>query len=333
MTLWQKILMYCGIAAILAALLFIIYKQLEISNRQETIEKSIVKQKDITESIVRSSSEYVTRQDLETFAKDNKVNLDAIKNDLAKLDGSVAAINLVQVKSQGSNLTNVQSTYSTPNNSTQTNIIECNGTKVECDKDVYGYLKTNQYLKLNESFLNMEVPIGEVGFSASKEKPWSQVIYPRNYKLITVLGVDENRRHYAYNQFSVEINDKKYDLKISEATLKEEYPESKFYWWNPQIFLGINSSYDFVKSGFEFGPFVSLSTSSYGKYKQLPEWSLFNFGVGYGSINKNINMTFEPIMFNLGKISNLLNNTYIGPVISTNFSNSVYGGIGLSVSF
>ena len=82
MTLSTKILLFLGAFLILGALSFIIYKEIESSKRQEAIETSIVKQKDLIDNITRSMAEYTTKGDLEQFIKDNNINLKAIKDDL-----------------------------------------------------------------------------------------------------------------------------------------------------------------------------------------------------------------------------------------------------------
>jgi maltose-binding protein MalE len=97
----SKLLIAIGIISALGISSFIIYKQMEISNRQKDIETNIVKQKDLQDSITRSMNEYATRKDIEKFIKDNGVNLQVIQDDLDKLRAEVIAVNDFDVNSGG----------------------------------------------------------------------------------------------------------------------------------------------------------------------------------------------------------------------------------------
>src|SRR6266403_1026210 len=103
MTLTNKVLIFFGATIILGLLGFIVYKQIEISTRQQAIEEQVVKQKELVDGIVRSQNEYATKKDIEQFAKDNGINLKAVQEDLDKLHASVSAINVISVGSSGQN--------------------------------------------------------------------------------------------------------------------------------------------------------------------------------------------------------------------------------------
>ena len=167
---------------VVGALVFIIYKQNEISVRQQAIETQIVGQKDLIDGIVRSQSQWATKDDLDKWITSNGVNLKAIQDDLSKLHAAVTAANVISVVSSGQNAHNVQSSGTGAAN------------PISTTTDTYGYLAKTQLLDLHENFGGTQVPIGQVGFSAWQSAPWSISILPRNYKITNVIGADENQR-------------------------------------------------------------------------------------------------------------------------------------------
>jgi hypothetical protein len=325
MSISTKILLFLGAFLTLGALSFIIYKQVENSKRQEAIESSVVKQKELIDNIMRSMSEYSTKKDLESFIKDNNVNLKAIQDDLGKLNANLTAVNLIIANSKGSSQSNIPSSGVGPQNP--------NPQPLECKLcDPNSYMKNAQNLDLNEDFENVRVPIGNVSFSAWRDKPWDLNIAPRQYQLINVIGTDENQRMYVYNKFSIQINDKKYDIKINKALTEQEFPMAKFTFWNPRLYLGLYAGIAFPSQA-EFTPSLSLAIMSYGKFVNQPDFSVLQFGVGYESINKKGKLLFTPFTYNIGQHLPLLTNVHIGPSIHFGFDSaiSIMGGISVGL--
>lgn len=322
MTLTTKILIFIFAIFIVGTAGFVIYKQHEISARQDTIEKSIVAQKELADNILRSMSQYTTKQDLESFAKDSNINLNAIKNDLEKLSASVTAINTIRATSTGQVVTGIPSTHVTPGD---------NPNPPPTIQDPYGYQTTLQTLTLNEQFSNVQVPIGDVSFSAWKDKPWSLNIKPREYTASTVIGTDENQRIYTYNKFSVQVDGKPYDIKISNAEIKQEYPEAKFGWWNPRLFLGLDGGIKLNRLQGEAAPSLSLQIMSYGRYKTQPDLSILQVGLGYEVNSQKPSVILSPLQYNIGKQLPLISNTYIGPSLSVNLAGDISVMAGLRI--
>jgi len=321
MSLSTKILLFLGAILTLGALSFVIYKQIENSNRQAAIESSVVKQKELVDLIMRSMSQYATKTDIENLLKDNNVNLKAIKDDLSKLNANLVAVNLIIANSSGNHQTNVPSDNVGPVNPNPL-VPEC----ASCDP--FSYMKNAQNLNLNEDFENIKVPVGNVSFSAWRDKPWDVNISPRQYQLINVIGTDESQRIYVYNKFSIEVDKKKYDIKINNATTEQEYPMAKFRFWNPRLYLGFDAGVAFPSQA-ELTPSLNLAIMSYGKYINQPDFSVLQLGVGYESINKKGKLLFTPFTYNIGQHLPLLTNVHIGPSIHFGFDNaiSIMGGI------
>lgn len=322
MSLSTKILIWAGAVLTIGLLAFIVYKQVEISNRQQAIETQVVLQKQLVDNIVRSQSTYATKDDIDKFIKDNGVNLKAIQDDLDKLHAEVNSVNAIIVTSNGQHGTNIPSTGTGPVNPNPTPVDPSN-------PDPFGYLAKQQNLDLNEDFSGVKVPIGSVGFSAWQKAPWSLTVLPREYHVTNVIGTDENQRTYVYNKFSVKAGDKTYDVKIASAQTEQVYPEAKWSWWNPRLFVGADGGVNISQPKGEFTPSINVGIMSYGRYKTQPDFSILGVGVGYGTISTKPQLIVTPVTYNIGKHIPLMNNTYIGPSlhVGTNGDISIMGGI------
>lgn len=321
-----KVLVAIGAIVLFGALAFIIYNQQQIKNRQTAIEAQIVEQKQLVDGIVRSQSQYASKEDINKFAKDNDINLSAIRADLEKLNAQVTSINVAIATSQGQRGTHVPSGPPGPVNP---HPVDPN------NPDPWGYQKAQQNLALNEDFGTVKVPIGSVGFSAWQKEPWSYNIASREYHLNTVVGTDENQRQYFYNKFTVNTGGKSYEIPIKSATTKQEYPSPKWSWWNPRLLMGLDGGVNISHVQGEFTPHVSVGIMSYGQYKTTPDFSILEVGAGYGTVNKTGQVVITPVAYNVGKnwFSPLMNNTYIGPSFQVGTDGSLGAGVGVRVGF
>lgn len=327
LSLKVKIILIISGILVFCAGTFIIYKQIEMSNKQVAIETSIIAQKELADNIMRSMSQYSTKEDLDKFGKAHDINLDVIKKDLDGLNANLVAINSVIVSSKGQVGSGKGSTGTTPNPDPVKPIDPNN-------PDPFGYLSNRQEFELNEQFDNVAIPFGKVGFSAWKDKPWDYNIQSRSYNITNTIGTDENQRHYVYNKFSVKVGDKNYDLKIASAQTVEIFPEAKFSFWNPRIYLGLDGGIRMPTTNVstirgEVSPNLNLSIMSYGRYKTQPDISVLQVGAGYGIDARKVNISLTPIMYNIGKFLPLMNNLYIGPSVNVNTSGDVgiMGGV------
>lgn len=321
MKLSTKLIIAASAIIALCISAFVIYKQIDISNRQEQIEKSIINQKQLEDHITRSMSEYATKNDIERYIKDNNVSIKAIQDDMAKLGAEINSVNRVVVVSAGQQGNNIPSTNTGPPNPNPNTDLDCK----ECDK--YGYLSAQQNLRLSESFKGAQVPIGSVGFSAWQEKPWTIDIKPRQYQVINVVGTDENQRHYFYNQFGIVVDGKSYKIDIDQATTKQEFPQASFHWWNPRLFVGTDAGINLSAMEGELTPNINIGFLSYGRYKPQPDWSFLQLGIGYGAISRRAQLVVTPAVYNVGKHLPLMNNMYLGPSIHIS-SNAEFAAMG-----
>lgn len=309
-----------GIVSLLGALGFIIYKQIEISKRQEMIETRIVAEQQLIDGIVRSQSTWATKEDVEKFVTQNNVNLRAIQDDLDKLKAELTAVNVAMANSKGQIGTNIPSTGTGKPNPNPVD---------PKNPDPYGYMKKQQNLSLEEDFGTIKVPFGSVGFSAWQEKPWNYEIKPREYNVATVVGTDENQRMYFYNKFTLKVDDKSYNIPIKTASTQQVYPEAKFSWFNPRLYAGMDVGVGVAPIKGEFTPNVNFQIMSYGRYKTQPDLSVLQLGLGYGINSARPQVVVTPVSYNVGKHIPFMNNTYFGPSVGVSTDGNVLIGAGL----
>jgi len=309
-----------GIVSLLGVLGFIVYKQIQISNKQDLIEARIISEQQLIDGIVRSQSTWATKGDVEKFISDNNVNLRAIQDDLDKLKAELTAVNVAVANSRGQTGTNIPSTGTGNTNPTPVD---------PKNPDPYGYMQKQQNLSLNEDFGTVQVPFGTVGFSAWQEKPWNYEIKDREYNVASVVGTDENQRMYFYNKFTLKVDGKSYNIPIKAASTQQVYPEAKFSWFNPRLYAGIDTSVGVTPIRGEFTPSLNFQIMSYGRYKTQPDLSVLQLGLGYGINSQRPQVVVTPISYNVGKHIPFMNNTYFGPAVGVGTDGNVMLGAGL----
>lgn len=322
MTLLNKILIALLAIAVISIIGLVAYQSHQLSVMQDQMNKSVVAMQQLQDNIVRSSSQYVSKADLDNFAKQNSIDIKTINDNLSSLNASLTGINKVVIVSSGQTQKNVPSTTTTPNPDPTT----------PNTPDPFGYLANQQSLALNEQFGDTKVPIGEVGFSAWQQNPWNINVFPRSYNVVNVLGTDENGRHTVYNKMTINSNGKDYPVKIQEAQFVEQYPENHWSFWNPHVYLGVSGGIGVsqlpVKG--EATPNLKLGVITYGKTKASPDIGIMQVGVGYELNSQKPEVSISPIQFNLAPIVPLLKNTYVGPEVGINTGGNITVGIGIA---
>lgn len=334
MSLSTKILLIVAGILVFGALSFTIFKLVENSKRQAAIETSMVAQKDLLDGIVRSQSQYTTKADLDKYITDNNINLKSIQSDLDKLNASVVAVNVIVSSSNGQIGNHIPGSGTGPANPNPT-IPTCPDGTVCPNADPFGYMKTEQDLALNEDFGTLKVPFGVVGFSAWQKEPWNINIKPRQYNVDSVIGTDENQRMYVYNKFTMKVDGKDYDVPIKAATTKQVYPDAKWSFLNPKLFITTGGALNVtslpVNGTFNAGG--TFGFISYGKYKSSPTISILQVGAGYSSNKNEPAVIINPVNVNIGGIfpAGVVSNTYIGPSVQITPSGNVFVGANLSI--
>lgn len=320
-----------AIVLIVAAMLFSIkylYDQLQK-------ERALRNQKEIEfkqlEAGVRSKSEYVTKKDINDLAKSKEIDLAPIKKDIKELGAKMEGISHTTSRSGGYVAVDLPSSKTTERPDKPSNEemkLKCDdGKELKCPGEKY--LRNRQVLALEEPFLRQNVPVGEVGFSAWKANPWDKYIYPREYSSITVISRDENDRINVHNKLHITANGEKYSIPIEKAEFMQIYPKNRFR-FSPRLYLGVGAGLRFPPAG-EVTPNLQLTLFSYGKTKLNPDMTFLGLGVGYETQSQLVSFVLSPINYNLGKHLPLVNNLYIGPVISLNKDMNIGALLGISV--
>lgn len=312
-----------------------------IVEQREAAQKSLVEMKELRDGVVRAQAQYLSRKDLDDFAKKQNINLEPIKKDLDRLNASLQGISAVVVSTSGYSGTGLVSHSTIPksndsNNSNPTSGINIPcppGGKVTCPTtDPFGYLSNAQVLGLNEpssgSNGGINIPWGRTEFRAWESKPWSLNIYPRDYSVVTVLGKDEEGRHYTYHKFTVTTQGKKYDLKIRDAKFVEQLPQSKLR-FTPRLYMSVDVGTQVPVLQPELTPNLQISLLSYGKTKTDPVWTFLGIGGGYETQAKKPAVVISPVNYNLGQNLPLIDNLHVGPTVTYDLDGkfSVLGGV------
>jgi hypothetical protein len=315
---------------------FSIYEHFQIQTQNIAIQNSLIEMKRLQDGLVVSSNQYISKDDLNKFIQQNTNDLKAIQDNLASLGAQITAANVVTADSKGQIATNISSTSTTPSGAIPLSptVIPCpSGGSVTCPSaDPLGYQTNVQILALNEDFATIKVPFGSVSFNASQPAPWSVNVAPREYKITSVIGTDENQRVYVDNKFTIQEGDKNYVVPIKTAQTEQVYPSPKFYWWNPQLVAGIDAGMSlsrFPQIQGEVAPSLNLGIMSYGKFKNQPDISVLQVGAAYEATTQHPALVVTPVAVNLGTVLPLLHNTYVAPSIHVSTDGTVFGALGL----
>lgn len=319
-----------AIIGLILGMAFIIKRQNDTIKAQEAmVEKSLVEFRELKDGSVRAQAQYT--KDLEAWAKQNKIDLGPIQDDIKNLDAKMIGISTLLASTPGYKGTNLPSTGKVPRpEGPSPVIVPCpSGGSVECP-DTFGYGSNTQVLKLNEPFSDgKSIPFGQTEFRAWEKDPWSLEIYPRTYSVTTVLGQDEDGRHYTYHKFAIESDGKSYPVKINESKFVEELPDADFH-FSPRLYLGVSvGAQVYPEPNAEVIPNVQVSLFSYGQTKVRPDWTFVGLGVGYESQSQSMGVLLTPIGYNVGNHLPLIENLFVGPSISVNTQGgvSVMGGL------
>jgi len=140
-------------------------------------------------------------------------------------------------------------------------------------------------------------------------------------RAVEVHITNNNQKETRDKEFPISITDIKWEkVKISDKSM---------LWLNPRLGLGANITDKFIS------PKIDLSLSSYGKTSVDMDWRFFTFGVGAHKSDNTSTIvgSFEPVLWNIGKVVPIIENVFIGPAVTFDFKTNVNYGISLSVPF
>jgi hypothetical protein len=335
-----SILSFILVALLLGAAVvgYFAYKSLMDENARLTNE--VVEFKQLTESLVRSSTQWTTKKDLENYLKGlmTKDDLNALQDDLKKLDSRLTVVGQTvgEVKSKVAQLeASDKEGVETP----PAKICKESGDPI----DIHGYTKKVQIKELKDS---NSAPVAKTEFDASKEKPWNYEVYGREYKLTTVVGEKESGQMTFHHQLKYSVPskdpDKQYSVNIVSSDYKQVPQSSRWFWLNPRVdanFIIGGMAYKFADGPgrpdniLSMGADVGISLSSYGETKVDSWFRLFRFGLGYNAERQAGSLSLAPFAFNVGKPLPLLTNLYFTPQVAIDTAGGLTVNLGIGPQF
>lgn len=336
---FSSIMTIVGVALIFGLLIagYFAWKSLREENLR--LQSEVTQFKKLTDTLVRSSNKWATKDDLKISIKEllTKEDLKELEKDMNKLDSRLTAVGRTIGSIKRKVVVLESSDREGPENS---DIEKCEDGRLV---DIHGYTKNPQIKELKDA---NKAPVAEVEFDASKKKPWSYDIYKKNYRLATIVGKKDSGQLTFYHklEYSIPVKDKDkyYKINLLTSDYMQVPSKSKMFWFNPVLdvnfFIGGNV-YGFAEgpgrsnSLLSIGGDLGLTFSSYGETKINSWFRLFRLGLGYNAERRGVQFSLAPFAFNLGKPLPLLTNLYITPQLAVDSAGGLTVNVGIGPQF
>lgn len=291
--------------------------------------------KTLTETLVRSSNKWTTKDDL----KDSLAtlltadDLKALQDDIRKQSARISAVGRTVGKLSGKIAKLEESDQQGDKNP---DVVACEDGRLV---DIHGYTERTQTKRIQD---NNKASVADVTFDASKEKPWDYELFGRQYNLTTVVSKKESGQlnfHHSLKYKTSADGEKEYPIALASSEFKQIQLGSKFYWLNPRLDLGAFAGINVLSvpvlgdntSLASVGVDLGLSISSYGENKLDSWWRFFRFGAGYNASRQAFQLSLTPAVFNLGKVLPLISNLYVGPQVGIDTGGGMTVNLGFDV--
>jgi hypothetical protein len=328
-----------GVVLVLGVIVVGYFAWKSISEENTRLRNEITAFKHLTETLVRSSNKWATKDDLKTEMKDllSRKDLKSLENDMESLDARLSAVGRTvgSIKRKVSELE--KSDSEGPENP---NVEKCDDGRIV---DTHGYTKKPQIKELKNS---QEAPVAKVQFDAAKKKPWQYDVYRRDHRLVTVVGKKESGQLTFHHKLEYSIPgidpETLYPIDLVTSDYMQLPLKNSLYWFNP--ILDLNFFGGWRPYGFADGPGKSsgiisigvdagLSLSSYGETRADSWFRLFRIGAGYNAERRAAHFSFAPFAFNLGKPLPLLTNLYLTPQLGIDTAGGLTINLGIGPQF
>ena len=331
-------IMVCALAVLMVVLIiagYFAYKSWLDENTR--LRNEIVEFKKLTDSLVRSSTKWATKSDLEEQLKVlvTKEDLAALQSDLRKLGSELTAVG----RTIGYLNKKVASLEASDHEGPTTQPVEkcADGRAI----DVYGYTQKPQFKLLTDTKL---ASLAEVQFDAAKSKPWSYEIYKREFQVVTAVGKKDDGQLTFHHNLTYTVpdkdKDKRYVIDVLSSDFLQVEPKSRMFWLNPIVdanFFAGGRVFGFAGSEADsllsMGIDVGLSLSSFGSDKLDSWFRLFRFSVGWDIEQRAVHFGFAPFALNVGKPLPLITNLYITPQLGFDHKGGLSVSIGVGPQF
>jgi len=288
----------------------------------------------VTDTLVRSQTEIVSKKDLEKALKKHLTNkdIDNLKKDLKEMNAILRSVGITIGKLERKVKYNQKSDKQGKSKET---VVICkeDGRPI----DIHGYTKASQIKIVKDK---NEADLADVTFDASSKMPWSYEVLDREFYLSTAIGKKKDGSNIYYHSLKYKVpgrhKNKLFNIPITSSAYKQQVNDRQWFWFNPTIDLsislgGVIYSIDSITNLWSLGVDLGLSLSSYGRTEADNLWKFFRFGLGYDTVQNSAFLSFSPALFNFADPMPLLTNLYIVPKISFDHYGNLTISLGLSV--
>lgn len=323
----------CVLIIGLLVLGFFAWKNTKKENEQ--LRSQITEFKALTETLVRGSTTWATKKDLEEQLKNllTKEELAALNKDLREIGASLIVVgNTVgRVERRVAKLEASDSQIPNP------------GGGIECPSggliDTHEYTRNTQVKELVDANV---APVALVKFDASSATPWDYETYEKEYKLTTIVGKRDSGQmvlDYKLTYSVPEKGTKEYPIKIVSSDHLQVKNKNKMFWVNPTLDISVfggGTVSQFAPgpgrpSPFSAGVDLGLNISSYGETKVDSSFKFFRVGVGYNIERQSAHLSVAPITYNVGKPLPLITNLYVGPTLAVDTAGGITLNLGVGL--
>jgi hypothetical protein len=294
----------------------------------------ITESRQLTDSLVRASTRWATKADLDEKLKDMLTREDrkALQRDLDDLRASLVAVGKT-VGSLGRKISDLE--RSTSEGPPNPDVEKCADGRLI---DTHGYTRAPQNKELTDT---NTAPLASVAFDASKDKPWRYSVYGRQFHLATAVSRRENGQfafHHTLDYVVPEKSDKRYRIKLDSSEYLQVPESRRMFWWNPLLDVGAFAGAKIRSfaagpgrpdSTLSFGAELGISFSSYGHTRADNLWRLFRLGAGYDAERRAAHLSLSPAAFNIGDPLPFLTNLWVYPHVGIDSAGGVLVGGGL----
>lgn len=163
------------------------------------------------------------------------------------------------------------------------------------------------------------------------EKLWKVGTFNQEFYVDIIETENRDGTFNRYVELTVENNKnsetkgKVFPVEIVDIKWAKNPITDKRFSWNPRISMcGVMTTESLY-------PGLAVSFFSYGKTTGDLDWKFLSVGLGGNA--DTINGFFEPLSWNFGKAIPLVENSFIGPIVSINNKSEVGYGINMSIPF
>jgi hypothetical protein len=316
----KTILVVGGIALVLglipSGILFYKLAKLESQNQQLSGQLD-VRHKMLTDSLQRAETNRVSREELEDFAVESRLQIQKVRADLNSLGADLRAIASTKAGTTTVVHKHYPSDVSTPSGS-EVPICEEDGRPI----DVHGYTKRVETRHLEDS---NGMRVADVSFEAAEEDPWTSRVHAIQYTINNAIGQNRDGTFILHTELLAESEaqpGETFRIDGVESRMLQIPEEVNFEWWDPALMLS-------VALGIAVHPDIDLAASLalQGMIMSYGDWRFIGISVGFDAWNRSFFASFIPFMYNVGSPIPVLSDLWLGAYVGIDHRTNVSVGL------